>query len=333
MIECVFTLDYEIYGSGEGSLRDLVLEPTQRLAEIFQEFGAPLVIFTEAVEFAKMEEAQSDPDTANVRAQLRGLRAAGHEIALHLHPWWANARYANGCWQLDWSEPKVSTLGAERAEAIVSGAIRYLRESLGDPDFTPVSFRSGLWVMQPTTVIASVLARHGVRVDSSVFKGGLVRRLGLDYRPALGNKDVWRFGSDVNMHDPHGALWEMPIHTQMVPFWQMLGRKRLKLHRETLNSSNGTPLSRYSRDFLRLRYPRKLDFCRMTFEEMREAMEVVLTARQARPEERRLIVAIGHSKDFVEPEATRRFLAFLKKQAVSVTTFSRLLCQQPQLFS
>ena len=45
MIECVFTLDYEIYGNGEGSLRDLVLDPTRRLAELFQEFGAALCGF------------------------------------------------------------------------------------------------------------------------------------------------------------------------------------------------------------------------------------------------------------------------------------------------
>ena len=58
MIECIFTLDYEIYGNGQGSLRDLVLDPTQRLAEVFQEFDAPFVVFAEAVEFAKMEEVQ-----------------------------------------------------------------------------------------------------------------------------------------------------------------------------------------------------------------------------------------------------------------------------------
>jgi len=77
MIECVFTLDYEIYGSGEGSLQDLVLDPTQRLVDLFQEFGAP---FVEAVEFAKTEKPHSDRLTSAVRAQLRELRAAGHAI-------------------------------------------------------------------------------------------------------------------------------------------------------------------------------------------------------------------------------------------------------------
>jgi len=30
MIDCIFTIDYEIYGNGEGSLRELVYEPTQK---------------------------------------------------------------------------------------------------------------------------------------------------------------------------------------------------------------------------------------------------------------------------------------------------------------
>ena len=306
MIECIFTLDYEIYGNGQGSLRDLVLDPTQQLAEVFQEYDAPFVVFTEAVEFAKMEEAQSDPDSARVRTQLRELRASGHEIGLHLHPWWSRARYEDGRWQLDWSERGICTLHPERVEAIVSEAIQYLRESLDDPHFKPLSFRSGLWVMQPTPVIAAVLARHGVEVDSSLFKGGRMRGLGLDYRAAMANGCFWRFSHDVNLPDANGALLEIPIHTQMVPFWRMLGGKRLELHRKTRKASEGSPLPRDWRDFVRLRYPRKLDFCRMSFAEMRESIMAVLEDEQ-KPEEHCPLVAIGHSKDFVDADAVRNF--------------------------
>jgi peptidoglycan/xylan/chitin deacetylase (PgdA/CDA1 family) len=331
MIECIFTLDYEIYGSGCGSLGDLVLNPTRRLAETFQKFGAPFVVFTEAVEFAKMEEAQSDPETAGVRAQLRDLRQAGHEIALHIHPWWANAQYVNGEWRLDWSERNIGTLKPERVDAIVSGAIRYLREALGDSGYTPLSFRAGQWAFQPTAVIAKALARHGVRVDSSVFKGGRIRNLGLDYMSALGNNGFWRFGDDVNVPDPNGPLWEIPIHTELVPFWKMLRRKRLTLQSKTRSASQGTPLPHDWRDLLRFRYPRKLDFCRMSFKEMYKAIEVVLDGRSARQKEDSIIVAIGHSKDFVDSDAVARFLKFLQEQSIRVTTFSQLLSQDQRL--
>src|SRR5262249_41690842 len=154
--------------------------------------------------------------------------------------------------------------------------------------------------------------------------------LGLDYRPALENGGSWRFGSDVNVPNPQGALWEIPIHTQMVPFWRMLGRKRLKLHSKTRSASEGSPLPRDWSDFVRFRYPPKLDFCRMTFAEMREAMKGVLDERRG-GDEHSPIVAIGHSKDFGDIEAVRRFLAFLHERGVAMTTFSRLLCPEPQL--
>jgi hypothetical protein len=128
-------------------------------------------------------------------------------------------------------------------------------------------------------------------------------------------------------------MWEIPIHTEMVPFWQMLGRKRLQLQRKTRTASKGSPLPRSLRDFVRLRYPRKLDFCRMTFDEMHSAMAEVLRQRQGREHDNDVIVAIGHSKDFVDADAVRRFLAFLQEHSISVTTFSRLLSAEPRLFS
>lgn len=330
MMHCIFSLDYEIYGNGVGSLRDLVLDPTQRLVEIFEEFSEPFVVFAEAVEFARIEEAKSDPDSAAVRQQLRRLRKGGHEIALHLHPWWANARYEGGHWHLDWSERVIGALPPDRVEAIVAGAIGFLRDALADPEFTPVAFRAGQWLLQPSHGITNVLARYGIRFDSSVFKGGLMHGLGLDYRPALANQDFWRFDGDVNLPDPDGELWEIPIHTEMVPFWQMLRRKRLQLQHKTRSASQGSPLPREWRDFIRLRYPRKLDFCRMSFKEMRDSTERAL--QETRNESHKILVAIGHSKDFLDGDAVRRFLTYLRERAIAVTTFEHLLECEPEVF-
>ncbi len=328
MIHVVFTLDYEIYGNGEGTLRDLVLEPTQRLADAFDAFRAPFVVFAEAVEFARMREAESDPDIEAVASQLRSLRTAGHEIALHLHPWWARARYEGGEWQLDWSERNICELSVERMDTIVKGAIDYLRSALSDPCYAPLSFRSGLWLMQPTQPMADVLVRYGVRIDSSVFKGGRTRDAGLDYRPALRNGNYWRFGDDVNTPDPLGPLLELPIHTRMVPFWAMLRRKRLKLHGRVPGADGGNPLPRRWRDYLRFSYPQKLDFCRMTFQEMRSAVLREIRSARLCSEEPSWLVAIGHSKDLVDFEAISTFLSFLQGEGVSITTFSSGLARE-----
>jgi hypothetical protein len=130
------------------------------------------------------------------------------------------------------------------------------------------------------------------------------------------------------MPDPNGLLWEMPIYTRMVPFWRMLGGKRLKLQNRMLTSGHSSPLPRRWRDFLRLQYPQKLDFCRMTFDEMRDAIVAAIGDQRGRSEEDSVIVAIGHSKDFVDSDSVWRFLNFLQERSIKVTTFSRLLGQE-----
>ena len=61
MIECIFTIDYEIYGNGEGSLRELVYEPAEKLMAIFRKWNARFVAFVEVAELEMIEAKGTDP--------------------------------------------------------------------------------------------------------------------------------------------------------------------------------------------------------------------------------------------------------------------------------
>ena len=101
MIECVFTIDYEIYGNGQGSLRELVYEPARKLMAIFEEWNARFVNFVEVAELQKMEASDTDEASADVRCQVRDMFGRGFEIGLHLHPQWCKASIQDGSWLLD----------------------------------------------------------------------------------------------------------------------------------------------------------------------------------------------------------------------------------------
>jgi len=328
LIHCVFTLDYEIFGNGRGSLRDLVYEPAQRLRDIFLRRGARFVNFVEVAELERIEEARSDPAITLVTDQVRALHEEGFETGLHLHPQWYNARYNGGEWELDYGEYNLCTLPRARATAIVERALGYLRRVLGDSRFAPLSYRAGNWLFQPTQPVADVLARQGFRVDSSVFKGGVQRWQGLDYRRALRNGDYWTFGSEVSEPDPDGVLTEIPIHVEMVPFWRMLRTKRLSLHgrSEAAGQGRSRRVDRL-RDYMRLWYPLKLDFCRMTLDELTRAIERLRRDHRAGRNGPRPVVAIGHTKDLVDPATVEAFLAYLDANAIPVTTFNDLYPQ------
>jgi len=324
VIECIFTLDYEIYGNGTGSLEEQVYAPAERLREIFGKWQAPFVNFVEVAELERIETARTDPAIDAVKRQVRELGLEGHETALHLHPQWYNARYDNGRWLLDYAEYNLCTLPPTRIAEIVTRSLAYLRTILHEPDFTPLSFRAGNWLFQPTRDAASILGAHGIRIDSSVFKGGVQRNHGLDYRRAARNGHFWPFDSDVNERAPNGRWLEVPIHTDMVPIWKILTGKRMSLG-NGFGGSDQRGRRRLNRafDFMRIRYPRKFDFCRMTLDELRAVIEASLRSDRNEPDVFRPLVAIGHTKDLIDPQTVDDFLAFLHDKAIPVSTFAR----------
>lgn len=322
MIECVFTLDYEIYGNGEGSLRELVYEPAETLMAIFRKWNARCVVFVEAAELEIIGAEHADPTIDLVEQQIREFHREGFEVGLHLHPQWYNARYEDGHWQLDYSEYNLCRLSADRIDQIIDRSIAYLQNVLEAPDYTPLSFRAGNWLLQPTDAVAKSLVGHGIKIDSSVFKGGRQHQYDLDYRGSLKNGYYWAFSKDVNVPDPRGILLEIPTFTQMVPIWKMVTAKRIGLQqRGPANAQHRQKRLAHLRDFARFCHPMKLDFCRLTAAEMIWMFDREMEKDRKNPEVIRPIVAIGHTKDLVDLEAVESFLSYLRSKGVPVSTF------------
>ncbi|HXH47956.1 MAG TPA: hypothetical protein VNM47_01160 [Terriglobia bacterium] len=335
MIECIFTIDYEIYGDGTGSLKDLVHDPGVELANIFRNWDVPLVVFVEAAELEKIEEFGADPAIDLVKRQIREFYRDGFEIGLHLHPQWCNASHDRGTWRLDYSEYNLCTLPSSRIRQIVDRSCAFLQHLVDQGSFAPLSYRAGNWLFQPTQAAASILAEKGMRIDSSVFKGGVIHQYHLDYRPALRNGYFWRFSCDVNKPDPLGPWIELPVHTEMVHFWEMLTVKRMSFSRGS-GASSRSVRKRLAKilDRTRFRYPLKLDFCRMTINELVTMVETVIREDRDDPDLCRPIVAIGHTKDLTDPQTVNLFLSFLQGKGIKVSTFKdvypRLLIEEKE---
>ncbi|HTG43659.1 MAG TPA: hypothetical protein VK633_03920, partial [Verrucomicrobiae bacterium] len=222
-------------------------------------------------------------------------------------------------------EYNLCTLPPERIDEIIKRSIAYFRAVLQQPDFCPASFRAGNWLFQPTRNAAAALAANGLKVDSSVFKGGVQHKHKLDYRGSLRNGDYWFFSSEVNLSDPRGALLEIPIYSRLVPPWKMLTGKRIGLQKKasTRRPTVAERIQRF-RDFARLRQPLKFDFCRMNLDELISITEECLAGDQSWPQVFRPMVAIGHSKDLVDFDTIDKYLGFLKSRDISVSTLESM---------
>ena len=119
----VISVDYEIFGNGEGDVRQHIVDPTERMARLCEKYGAVLTVFFEVEEYLAFEKFRDalvkhlgyDP-AALVRQQIIALARAGHDIQLHLHPQWHRADFRDGKWILQGDKRTVDSLFGTQEE-------------------------------------------------------------------------------------------------------------------------------------------------------------------------------------------------------------------------
>ena len=74
MFKVLFTSDYEIHGSGMGSPKELVVDPTTRMLDQFDRYGAKLTIMADTGEISKFKEYRER--TGDDRFAWEGIAAA-----------------------------------------------------------------------------------------------------------------------------------------------------------------------------------------------------------------------------------------------------------------
>lgn len=317
----IFTIDYEVYGDGAGDVFRDVVGPTEMLAELFRRRNKRFVLFVESLEFIRMKQGGWRREVDAVERQVRTLRDEGFEIGLHVHSQWHRASFQEGRWRVDVSEYVLPSLGTERIKEIIDDSIEALTIMLGDPGYSPKSFRSGNWLFQPSQPLASVLAARGVIVDSSVFKGGRLKSLGLDYRRSMDNGWYWRFSADINQEEEGGLLLEIPIYTKHVWIWKLVHHRGFysgwssQIRRRCV-------IKRSMCDYIRLRYPRKLDFSKMKCAELSGTIRMAIKEAKHSGCEWVPIVGIGHAKDGFDLSGLSAFLKYLDGMDIETVTLS-----------
>lgn len=325
MIECIFTIDYELFGNGDGSLRKLMYEPLEKLREIFQKYDSRFVIFVEVAELEIIQGIFKDSDLNLIFQQIRESYRNGYEIGLHIHPWWYKGFIKDGKWIFDYNYYNLCVFQKEKIEVVVDRALSYLRKILDVFNFTPISFRAGHLIFQPTQPLAEILAQKGIKIDSSVYKGGFWSQQKIDYRNAINNSYYWKFSNDVSISDSNGILIELPIYTKLVYLWKIFTLKRITVQKKesTVVKYSWKKLKRI-KDYLRFKYPIKFDFCEMDRVELINLIDEIIIEDQKNPTILKPIVAIGHTKEIKEFDTIDYILSYLKNHNIKISTFKEI---------
>lgn len=222
-ISLIFTLDYEVFGNGEGDPYKLMINPTYRLMSLLERYGAKLTIMAEVAEISKFKEYYDKYGIdkyhyQDIKHQLQDALKRGHSVQLHIHSAFFNASYKNNNWQLCNTEYDLASLPFERLYEIVSKSVSFLNKLLSEglPEYHCSAFRAGGWGMMPTSNLYSALLANGITKDTSVYKWG--KNYGLtnyDYSSAYSNMCKYPASPiDINKYDKDGRVVEYPIYSE-----------------------------------------------------------------------------------------------------------------------
>ncbi|MCE1189605.1 MAG: hypothetical protein LWX56_10750 [Ignavibacteria bacterium] len=330
MLRFIFTLDYEILGNGTGSMEELVFAPAEKMNDIFYRHNVRYVNFVETAEMSKVSQFNTDSGIHAVEEQLFQMHRDGFELAPHIHTQWCKAQYLNDRWQLNRSEFNIGKLPTETVREYLRDSVDYLRKVTREPDFLPLSFRAGTWAMQPCSHVIPVLHEFGIRIDSSVFKGGRQREIELDYRKAPAAPFMWKFTEDLLRPEHNGIMIEMPIYTEKKAIWKLLKAKRITTFKKMNEAKKeGDEKIKQGKiqgylDKMRLFYPTKLDFCKMDLEEMQEMTGRLIKLDNKTPNTIKPIVLIGHSKNLFDHETLEKYIKYLLHEKQIICTFREI---------
>jgi hypothetical protein len=226
-MKVVLSYDYELFfGLQPGSVEQCLFIPTDALCKVAVSYGARLTFFVDAGFLWRMKQVGTTERIVmqqydQVVSHLCSLRQNGHELQLHVHPHWEDTFWDGQNWVMRLERYRLQDFAIEEAQQIVS---KYLAELCEATGARPIAYRGGGWVTQPFSHIAGSLAREGICIDSSVFKGGYSssRPQIFDYREAP-ESEWWTFSDDPLRPDPEGKFLEIPISSVLVSpifFWR-----------------------------------------------------------------------------------------------------------------
>jgi hypothetical protein len=189
-IYLALTHDWELRGDGSGDIEEIQFGPLRRLLKIYQETRARTTFLPDVLQQIRFRSLEDQHPELKVLADswdehVRAAYEQGHDIQLHLHSQWSDAKYDEGRWELrgDWS-----LLGYDRNQAasMIAESKHYLESLLRpiDSKYRCVAFRASALALGPSPHLLSTLAGLGIEIDVSMAAGVYLdnETLQLDYR-------------------------------------------------------------------------------------------------------------------------------------------------------
>ena len=214
----LLTLDYELFlGQRTGTVSNCLLRPMNEIANVCRsEGGVKTTLFVDASYLYRLSQyleiyPELKVEYNQIENHLKELQVDGHDIQLHVHPHWATSTFNGSEWNLDHERYKLCDMSEEVAMRLFINSKNILDSMLIKPT---KAFRAGGFSAQPTSLLATLFEKTGIKIDCSVCPGMKYNspQQRYDYRMSP-VKGLYRFQEDICKENPDGTFVEIPITT------------------------------------------------------------------------------------------------------------------------
>jgi hypothetical protein len=209
-----------------------MIEPTEKLASIIEKNGSRMTVFWDILHYYQLLQLESlhlelKQDKLLIEKQILDLIRRGHDVQLHIHPHWLDAKYENGIWNFDYKRFKLHTLSNENNPDDINTIIgcvslsKKLMEHLirkVKPEYKVNAYRAGGYLIEPFIKIKEALLINEIKIDSSVCPNSFNDNeiFSFDFR-SYPNKAKYNFESTPKAIENNGSFLEVPITTVKIP--------------------------------------------------------------------------------------------------------------------
>ncbi|MBR5696154.1 MAG: hypothetical protein IKX43_08005 [Paludibacteraceae bacterium] len=351
MKEIILTLDYELYGNGQGDIFRQIVEPTDRILKIAKRHNAHLTIFLEVVEYWRLKEEWERGNTMGytgnpisaMEKQIREAVREGHDVQLHLHPQWVNARWTEEGWVVDPTSHRLSHYEGEGENSLV-GLLRRGIETL-ERLITPVkpyyrcqAFRAGGFNAQPSEAIVKAMLEVGLKLDSSLFPGGFAQGSisSYDYRSLPKDRGIWNVADRLDLPTEEATgLYELPVCSLDITRWRKYAsldrvknilcntKKSKEMYVAKVSQMNDGEKKLGVMDKIRFMLGKECqtwDFCLLP-----EAVHDQFIDEMARQNDRQYFTLVGHPKSYLGDQGFSALLKTLNDNNYRFATIQKIL--------
>lgn len=271
-IALILTNDWELFGDGSGDYYELQHNNLKSFIDLAKQFDAKITIMAEVMQqFAHLQLSKNYPELKKIAEDweniIKHTIISGHDVQLHIHPQWIDAKYDNNKWSLDLSKWRIASLPDNQIEQLICDGNNYLNSLLKQvyPEYKCLAFRAGSYCIEPSNFIINTLIKFGIKADSSVTKGFKNSNL-YNFENSFSSFHPWRVDYKSVQLKGNADLIEFPIFSVVENESQLFKKFTPKLHStlfERINIPDSEKQWAKNRDKIKeLRYPKAQRFYR-----------------------------------------------------------------------